>query len=455
MQIRALVACVLVLLAGAAAAPMAFAQTEACPRPGSKWTEIETNVWRTLCAAEVADLTPPYGRMEPPIDGKLPENAISGEFLRMILSEPPYRDAVAAIRLVGVMVVGVLDLTGREVTRSDVTFAESHLLDGAILDGVRAAGAWMFLQDYFPSGLRAQGARFSGSLSFERSVVDGPLDLNNVTVGGDLRLAGSRFSVLVARSLHVAGSLDMNGTATTDVIMPSSTIGGDAKLLLEGDGLRVVHLTGTGVRGELLIAPQTPWRGDGRLVLTNVTAGTLTVRGRWPAQTEVADLAAGRIDTATATEVLDHWIRSPGTSAASYRQMAQAIAAGGNSALATNVRRIGLERERSQATFSRRVWLTGLQWTTGYGLDAQGYLRAILWAGALVALGWLVLVASGDGRRAGLGLGFSAGALLPAPLPRYRGVQFSSATNMYFWAQRALALILLVLVIAALAGAAG
>ena len=333
------------------------ATAQECPRGASRWTDTELGVWRALCAGATADITPPYGGMEPPQAGQpSPENLLTAAFLRTILTEQPYSTAIQSVHIVGALVVGVLDLTGAAV-RHDVVFEESHFLDGIVLDDMQAAGTWAFLHCYVPAALSARRARVQGGFSLARSYIVNGADLSGLSVGGDVVLRNLATRGILAANLAAGASLHLEGIAAAngELLLPGATIGVDATIVPDS-ALTALDLQGATIGGTLTLGRLT-WAGRPRLDLTGTKVAALVTGGALPADTGMA-----------------------------YGAMAAALAAGGNPTAAAAVLRSGLEQERAAGPLGRRLWLTLRKWTTDYGAPG-GYARlaALAIAAGLIA----------------------------------------------------------------------
>lgn len=331
------------------------AWAQSCPRGSSQWTDPEYDAWRVLCAAGVLDVTPPYGRMEPPVAGEpLPRNVLSAAFLKTILTTEPYASAVSSLHLVGIIVPDVLDLRGARIG-ADVLFYDSHFLGGVVLDDLQAAGTWAFVHNYLPAPFQARNARIGGGFSLAESFAAQGIDIGGLAVGGDAVLRYLETSGLRADGLVAGGQLDLE-----QVAVASGELG----------------LAGIRVGSHLTIAPVSPVRS---LDLHGATVGGTARLGalRWSAPARL-DLGEARLAALVTAGPL------PAETGLPYRAMADALTAGGDTLSATAVLRRGLETERTAGSMPRRLWLTLRKWTTDYGTDPQGYVRAAVVAGAIL-----------------------------------------------------------------------
>ncbi|MSP20136.1 MAG: hypothetical protein EXQ93_01080 [Alphaproteobacteria bacterium] len=370
------------LLALAAGPAIAQTPATACPRPAAAWSAQEANVWHLLCTTGKADITPPYGRLEPPVAGEpAPDYVLRATFLRQILTEPPYKDALRSVSIKGAYITGLLELTGRTIPMP-VTFEETQMPDGLVMDQTQAEGAIAFLNSYFPAGVGFRNGRVSGNLTFDNSVVLGALDITNTTVNGNVSATNGKFEAFVGRAVKVLGSLNLDGAETTEVVLPAARIGTDANLRVAGGGLRLVTLSGVRVPGQLALNSAAPWQADARMTLSGASVGTLVPPRVWPTGLDTADLLIERVDTTLATWLLDRLQKSTRATNENYTQLATAARAGGAATLAQQIDTMVRERVRARASTSERIAMT---------LEDWGWFSWALGIAILAGFGWLGL----------------------------------------------------------------
>lgn len=323
------------------------ALAQSCPRGDSRWTDGEYDAWRAICAGQTLDVTPPYGRMEPPLPGQpVAPNVLSAAFVRTILTVEPYASAVPTVHIVGAIVTGVLDLRGLAI-RPDVLFYDSHFLDGVVLDEMNGAGTWAFVHCYLPKPLHARGTRIAGGFSLAEGFAAEGVDLSGLAVQGDAVLRYLETRSLVANGLKTGAQLDLvqitvgNG----EFALAGARVGSDAVIAPSG-AVRGVDLAGATIGGRLTLGPMT-WAAPARLNLAAARLAALTALSPLPAETGMP-----------------------------YRELAAALTAGGDTRVAAMVLRRGLERERVEGPLPQRLWLTVRKWTTGYGTEPGGYRQA-------------------------------------------------------------------------------
>ena len=367
------------MLLALAAAPAAFAQAATCPRPAANWTETETKVWQQLCEDGTADITPPYGRMEPPQAGQpAPENLLSGMFVRQILSDLPYRDALSSITIAGAMVVGPVDLNKRSVPMR-VTFEQSHFLEGIILVEAHVTGTFACKQCYSPGGISARQAVLDGGIDVTGTQMDGALDLGAAVIEGDVRAAGASFGAVVGRGARMRGTLDLDGAKVSEVVLGGMHIGGDARLSMEGAATKSVHLASSRVGGELVLAARGAWPQSVRIDLSGASAGALTPPNPWPAATEARDFRVDRASPPVAQWILARLNGTTRTDIEAYTQLAGAATAGGNAELARQIQGALRDRQRAEASGSELLWMT---------VEDLGWISYVIAAALLGLIGW-------------------------------------------------------------------
>jgi len=332
------------------------AWAQGCPRGDSKWTDTEYEAWRTLCAGDPVEITPPYGRMEPPLPGRpLPPNVLSAAFLKTILTVEPYASALPLVHITGAIVTGTFDVSGVTI-RPDVLFYDSHFLDGVVLDEMRAAGTWALAHCYLPGPFRARGASVAGGFSLAESFAVEGVDLSGLQVGGDVVLRYLEAPTLTASGLIATAQLDLEQitVSTGEFILTGVHVGADATIAPSG-AVRRVDLRDAAV-GQRLRVGLVAWTAAATLDLTRARVGALVAVGPLPAETGMP-----------------------------FRQLAEALTAGGNPLAAAGVLRRGLERERLEGPLPQRLWLSLSKWTTDYGIEPAGVWRAAALAALALA----------------------------------------------------------------------
>ena len=209
---------------------------------GSSATEAK--VWRSLCAAGYADLSA-LDKAGCAAAGDLPwppARRLSAEFVKTILFEPPWRDALngASPHLRCAEIIGDLDLSHRRLERA-LLIEESRVagdlsLLGATVEGVLSlrgsriegaldaeglrAGSDMFLRGAVIEGpVRLRGARLDGALEAQAARFDAGVSLDQARIAGPVRLTafrlvdgGADLADLTAESLDLRGA-QMSGAA--------------------------------------------------------------------------------------------------------------------------------------------------------------------------------------------------------------------------------------------------
>jgi hypothetical protein len=322
--------------------------------------------------------------MEPPQAGQpAPDNILTATFLRQIITEPPYRDALSSIIIAGAMVTGQLDLNKRSVPMR-VVFEQSHFLEGINLESAQLAALWACRQCYSPASFTFRTVVTPGTIDVTGTQLEGALDLGAAIIDGDVLATGAAFAAVVGRGARLRGSLNFDGAKTPEIVLGGIIIDGDARLSLEGPGTRVVHAAGARVGGQLTLAPRTPWPTDVRIDLTGASIGMLTPPNPWPANTEARDVQVTRVSPAVAAWILDRLNRSPRTDVEGYTQLAGAAAAAGDAAFARQIQRVLRDRQHADASGGERFWMTveDLGWIS-YAI-ALALAGAIAWVGLLL-----------------------------------------------------------------------
>ena len=225
--------------------------------------------------------------------------------------------------------------------------------------------------------------------------------------------------------------------------------------LSNGEFRKDVDFTEAEIGGALLLGSQeTPsrWSDSVSLVLRNAKVGVIpALADTWAPKLDVDGLT---YRSAGATYKFEDWFsRLDRYTPQPYDQLASVVQSQGNGALATAIRYLGRERERSETAGGKWVWLTAHKWVTGYGY----YLSyGMFWTLSLVVVGAIVLRVSGEGPRNGMpfGLAYSFDMLLPIIQLRksHYEIDLQSWARYYFYLHKIMGYVLALILIAWLSG---
>ncbi len=335
------------------------------------------------------------------------------------------------IRMTDVVFVGELDLTGIDVAaglrmvgivtnkRIILSRAKCRMLN---LSGARTAD------------IELRFANIDDLVNMTGTIVDGVLDMEMLTVGGNLFLRDrAKFGrvylwdakvrgTIEARAAVFDGLLDMNGVSAGSIWLQSDARFNDGVRLtnarveqsieLAGAHFRgLVDLTGGEIGSALIVSsPErgaARWDADAKLILQNASVDAVQVGisdetpagDCWPQKLQLNGLTYRRVaksDPSTAkrssqdADGFIRWLaRDWPTSHQPYQQLANVLTDQGDVDESERVLFAGQERKRRGARGIRRLGYEGLKWTIGYGIGAR-YFWSLAWVLALTIVGGLV-----------------------------------------------------------------
>ena len=382
----------------------------------------------------------------------------------------------------GSHVAGSLNLNGAAVRGTvflrDATFADVDLTEATVGRQLLARGSTfrgtLEMGSLTTSGHLAmnhessfadvvlRGARIGGQLSASDAVFTGRFDGQAVVVGESLLLAGASFQHPVELSMaRVGGGLDATDARLPGLNLSGATLGGDLvfahldgstvqwRTYTDGDGNAhnpLLALLNTSVGG--LVDNAASWTEPLVLLLHDFTYRRLTPFGP----------RGGRFGEFRDAAWYADWLsRDTSASFQPYRQLAATLEAHGEDATAHDVLIAGRERQRLRLPWwsPERWWSWVLRWSVGYGYGA-GELQALFLVFPLVLLGGVLVrwkaPPGPDGERPGFW--YSVDMLLPGMWldERHPRVALPKGLRRYFNVHRLLGYVLLLFVVAGLAG---
>jgi hypothetical protein len=248
-----------------------------------------------------------------PAEAAGPDRRVRADFLRALILNRLAGCHVhdKGVRIAGAYITGVLDLAGcripRNISLHRCRFDAAPVLQSAEIDN-------LFLDDSALPGLRADRLTTRGSVHLhgEEAEVTGTLSLGGAKLGGDLSCSGATLRpqpdangilqpALFADGLEASGDVFLNGTAVTGAVrLPGATLGGDLNLAggrftpaAQGDG-RSLSLDRITVNGGFFLCGGA--RVEGALDLTGAALNTINDQaGSWPGKGDL------RLDRCTYT----------------------------------------------------------------------------------------------------------------------------------------------------------
>jgi hypothetical protein len=291
------------------------------------------------------------------------------------------------------------------------------------------------------------GAHVGGFLSLKDSKIAGSLNCEFLEVGGPVFLGyGADFAGPINLVFSKVGELVLAaGTFHSDVDITGAQIGSDLVL-----GSSIVDPAG--------------WPGDPVLILHNAKADAIQdLPNAWPPRLDLngftyrslGGVYAGKADRMAdrPVEWFESWLAKEPYSPQPYEQLAAVLRAQGRPDAADDILYSGKQQERTQAGFSRRVWLIALDWFIGYGYRID---RALIWVAGFLFGGVAVLRLSGEGQRNGMpyGIAYSFDTLLPiiSLREKHREIDLSGWARYYFYVHKIMGYVLASFLIAGLSG---
>lgn len=307
-----------------------------------------------------------------------------------------------------------------------------------------------------------RGARIGGQLSMSDVVFNGQFDGQSMVVDKDILMSGARFEHPVELSLaRVSGSLNAVDASLTGLNLSGATVEQDLVFAhLDGSTVQwrqythadgsiknpIMMLWNTSVGG--LVDNAASWPEHLVLLLRDFTYQRLTPFGPQGGRFGEFRVAAWYVD----------WLaRDTSDSFQPYSQLAATLELYGEDAKAHAVLIAGRERERVQLPWwsIERWWSWALHWSIGYGFGS-GELRALFLVLPLLLIGGVLARyrAPRDSDDERLGFWYSLDMLLPGMWlnERHARVALPKPLRRYFNVHRLLGYVLLLFVVAGLAG---
>ncbi len=369
------------------------------------------------------------------------------------------------LSMIGSTFTGTLDMDSMEVGSS------LFMRGGAEFDNVDLRSAKIGGQ------LDMTGSKFTGELNMDKLQVgtslfmsDGAefneVDLRSAKIGGVLSMIGSKFTgKLNMDSMVVGGKLFMRGGEFAKPLpLIFSKIG--SNLDLSGAKLAGLDLAGTQISGELRVGSgngSVEWGDASQLTLRNAMVGALQYRqDAWPKFVELEGFTYDRlrrVGPAAVSEIqwfIDWLADDESYTPQPYEQLASVLRKAGQYDKANDILFAGKERERAGATGFKRVGLSVLMYSIGYGYGYR-YFYSLIWIGALVVIGVLVLRVTGESQRLRMpyGIAYSLDMLLPIVRLRewhYDKVDLKPPARYYFYFHKLMGYVLASFLIAGLSG---
>jgi hypothetical protein len=363
----------------------------------------------------------------------------------------------ARVDLIGAHVGGKLSLNESKVTgtlyMNGLQVDRNLVMQGRFAD-VELNGAHM-------RSLDLNGSKVTGGLEMSGLQADGGLFMRDKAEFAKVDLLGARVSIRLSLSgSRVTGTLNMTGLQVDDLFMSDNAEFADVNLNLAHVGGQL-NLKGSKVTGKLdlsnteigaLYLDSAQWSYGGSLILRDAKVGSIpALADAWAPNLDLDRLTYRSV---RATDKYEDWLgRFDHYAPQPYDQLASVVQSQGDSALATQIRYSGRERQRSEAGDGTWVWLTALKLLIGYGYYPY---YAMYWVIGLVLAGAGVLRVSGEGRRNGMpyGLAYSFDKLLPIIQLRKRhsDIDVQGWPRYYFYGQKIMGWVLGSFLIAGLAG---
>lgn len=491
----------LLLLAGLAAilapeaesreAPMAGPTTVSCRNLASqRWTDSERWVWNCLCAGVAADFNarPSFGGTLDPRtpNGWKQSRELSPEFLRAILFEKPYRDALPSrgVAIAGALFTGPVDLPDGVLARP-VAIEKSRFEKKLVLRRIKT-------ERY----LSLQGSFVEDDLDLSFSTFE-QVALGGGTFGQLTMAAATVHNQLVLLRTHVRGTANLFSIRTDQsvflneatfdkwLLMDRAVIRAD--LYLRGAAIKYADLSNAAIDGTFWLGPNR--RSDGteqpvrwqdpmsRLILRDARVGpviTTADSGVWPPVLDLNGFRYTRLSfpqersITSGTKPSDFlaqpvgwflgWLKKSPFSPQPYEQLAEVLRINGFPDKAKDVLYEGKDEEWWNSriidvTSAIDFLLLTLSWLfIGYGHRIY-YVGA--WILFFLVLGATIFRKTPEVRQAGVpSVAYSFDTLIPLITlhERHKQIDIAGRARIYFYCHRIVGYVLASFVVAGLAG---
>ncbi|MDX6741911.1 hypothetical protein [Actinocorallia sp. A-T 12471] len=401
--------------------------------PAGSLTGAEQELWDAYPRGTLVDLT------------DRPDREVGAAVIaRLLLGAAPAEDGhIPAVRLRGAVVTGMLDLTAGDVECS-LRLMEC-VLDAAPSFRNTRIRELMLLDCALP-GFLGLGLRTEATLRFDRSVIDGQLELRRAQLAGGLILNGARITAqdetfavfasgmaieagLFARDARVTGGMRLAGSRINGgLFLEGATLANSGRFALDGHNLVVtdalecshgfsaegtVKLRGARVEGtvsfdraarlsapgglaiqlshsdvaELILTPREPIEGVVSLSYARIGV-LLDQTDVWPAQLRLDGAVYESLRIGDPEQRLDWVNRDPdGFRSQPYEQLSAWALRDGREDLARRAQLMKFRRRRRSQPPHTRFWGALLDVTVGYGYRpwlAAAWLAVIIAAGTVV-----------------------------------------------------------------------
>jgi hypothetical protein len=238
---------------------------------GEGWTDAEAWAWEGICTYGFADLRDFSGddlECNPAkiIEVAPKERMISARFLRMIITQERYRDAMAVpeVSLQCAQINGQLDLRSLGIPMQ-LGFYESYFPEQLMLSNAKLERDLILQSTTFDKEILIDGAQLGRDLSASGVSVRGGLSFVAARIGGDLVLSNGSLAEggIQGHSAIVEGSmfLGQNSVFKSEVNLQGILVGGDVDLdsgsIFEGE----FSIRGARI-GRILSANSSEFRSD-------------------------------------------------------------------------------------------------------------------------------------------------------------------------------------------------
>ncbi len=199
-----------------------------------KWTDPEEWAWTQICEGQIANFNE---HLNEELDPRNPDHddewaddrMLSSRFLETILLREPFRGAIPrrGVRIFGAYFPNPINLI-------DVSLDRPLEFD----------------QSRFKSQVDMLRLRTPTFISLEDSKFDSELDMDSISVGGDLFMRAAEFDKVDLRGAKIGDQLSMNGSTFKDeLIMSSASVG--SSLFMRGAEFDEVNLSGAKIGDHL------------------------------------------------------------------------------------------------------------------------------------------------------------------------------------------------------------